>query len=65
MIDNYGLWKKHDRLMAETEEKHRKLNKVLDMAIEGVELAVVTLQTDFMEGIDVLENLIEKLEGER
>ena len=65
MIDNYGLWKKHDRLREEQEERYAKLNKFFDMAIEGAEKALEVLEEDFDKGCEVLEDLILRLEEER
>ena len=65
MIDNYGLWKRHDALREEQEERYAKLNRILDMAIEGVEKALEVLEDDFDKGCEILENLISRLEKER
>lgn len=66
MIDNLGLWKQHDRLKTETEERYAHLNRVLDIAIEGVENALRLLENDEVaEGYELLEDLIMRLEGER
>ena len=65
MIDNYGLWKKHDRLREEQAELYTKLNKALDMAIEGVEKALNVLEEDFDKGCEILRDLIDRLEDER
>lgn len=65
MIDNYGLWKRHDLLQEEQEERYAKLNKVLDTAIEGVEKALEVLEEDFDKGCELLEGLVNRLEGER
>ena len=65
MIDNYGLWKRHDLLQEEEAERYAKLNRMLDMAIEGVEKALEVLEEDFDKGCEVLEDLILRLEEER
>ena len=65
MIDNYGLWKKHDRLREEQAELYAKLNKALDMAIEGAEKALEVLEDDFNKGCEILRDLIDRLEKER
>ena len=65
MIDNYGLWKKHDRLREEEAERYAKLNRMLDMAIEGVEKALNVLEEDFDKGCEMLRDLIDRLEDER
>ena len=65
MIDNYALWKRHDALREEQEERYAKLNRILDMAIEGVEKALEVLEEDFDKGCEMLENLILRLEEER
>ncbi len=65
MIDNYALWKRHDLLREEQAERYAKLNRMLDMAIEGVEKALEVLEEDFDKGFEVLEDLILRLEDER
>lgn len=65
MIDNYALWKRHDLLQEEQAERYAKLNRMLDMAIEGVEKALEVLEKDFDKGCEVLEDLILRLEEER
>jgi hypothetical protein len=65
MIDNYALWKRHDLLQEEQAELYAKLNKALDMAIEGAEKALEVLEEDFDKGCEVLEDLILRLEKER
>ena len=65
MIDNYGLWKRHDLLQEEEAERYAKLNKIFDMAIEGAEKALEVLEEDFDKGCEVLEDLILRLEEER
>ena len=65
MIDNYGLWKRHDLLQEEEAERYAKLNRILDIAIEGVEKALEVLEEDFDKGCEVLEDLILRLEKER
>ena len=65
MIDNYGLWKRHDLLQEEEAERYAKLNRILDIAIEGVEKALEVLEEDFDKGCEVLEDLILRLEVER
>ena len=65
MIDNYGLWKKHDRLREEEAERYAILNRMLDMAIEGVEKALNVLEEDFDKGCEMLRDLIDRLEDER
>jgi hypothetical protein len=65
MIDNYTLWKRHDLLQEEQAERYAKLNKLLDMAIEGAEKALEVLEEDFDKGCEVLEDLILRLEEER
>lgn len=65
MIDNYGLWRKHDALQEQQAEIYAKLNKTLDMAIEGVEKALNVLEDDFDKGCELLEGLVNRLEGER
>ena len=65
MIDNYGLWKRHDALREEEAERYAKLNRMLDMAIEGVEKALNVLEEDFDKGCEMLRDLIDRLEDER
>ena len=65
MIDNYGLWKRYDLLQEEQAERYAKLNRMLDMAIEGVEKALEVLEEDFDKGCELLEDLILRLEDER
>ena len=65
MIDNYGLWKKHDALQEQQAEIYAKLNKALDIAIEGIEKTLEVLEEDFDKGCEMLENLILRLEDER
>ncbi len=65
MIDNYGLWKRHDLLQEEQAERYAKLNKVLDIAIEGVEKALNVLEEDFDKGCELLSDLVQRLEDER
>ena len=65
MIDNYTLWKRYDLLQEEQAERYAKLNRMLDMAIEGVEKALEVLEEDFDKGCEVLEDLILRLEEER
>lgn len=65
MIDNYTLWKRYDLLQEEQAERYAKLNKLFDMAIEGVEKALEVLEEDFDKGCEVLEDLILRLEEER
>ena len=65
MIDNYTLWKRYDLLQEQQAEIYAKLNKALDIAIEGVEKALEVLEEDFDKGCEVLEDLILRLEEER
>ncbi len=65
MIDNYTLWKRHDALREEEAERYAKLNRILDMAIEGAEKALEVLEEDFDKGCEVLEDLILRLEKEK
>lgn len=65
MIDNYTLWKRYDLLQEEQAERYAKLNRILDMAIEGVEKALEVLEEDFDKGCEVLKDLILRLEEER
>lgn len=65
MIDNYGLWKRHDALREEQAERYAKLNKALDIAIEGIEKALNVLEDDFDKGCELLSDLVQRLEDER
>ena len=65
MIDNYALWKRYDLLQEEQAERYAKLNRMLDMAIEGVEKALEVLEDDFNKGCEILRDLIDRLEEER
>lgn len=65
MIDNYGLWQKHDRLMAEYEEKQERVREIIYTAVDGMEQALMMLEDDFDKGCEMLRDLIDRLEDER
>lgn len=49
----------------EQAERYAKLNRILDMAIEGAEKVLEVLEEDFDKGCEMLRDLIDRLEDER
>jgi len=63
--DNYDLWRRHDRLITEQEERYYRTNRIIDIAIEGIQDALDAMEDDPEEACEMLEDLIMRLEDER